>query len=282
MVSFKLNNGICKLYKLTNIINNKIYIGQTWLPLHIRMGKTGEGYKNSTYLYNAIKKWKCENFKYEILACCEIQKQADNLETFFISYFKSNDPDIGYNIKPIGGSVGKHSEETKAKISETMRNKEWSEEALINRRNAGRKGKGKKKKPHSEEWKENVAEKMKIWHAENNHPMTGKHHSEESKKKISKTSTGRKYPNRKRTPRMAKEKELGIIEKYKEGMSINQICRLLTTGVNSIYRVLERNNIPIITNRNNNWTGKVHSEETKQKMSKSRKRYWHNKRTLDK
>ena len=56
----------CKIYLLKNNVNNKIYIGQTWAErLEDRMGKNGSQYKNSAYIYNAIKKYGAENFSYD-------------------------------------------------------------------------------------------------------------------------------------------------------------------------------------------------------------------------
>lgn len=69
---------ICSIYLLTNTVNNKIYVGQTWLPTHIRMGKDGSNYKNSIYLYNAIQKHGADKFQYEILIQCRDQESADS------------------------------------------------------------------------------------------------------------------------------------------------------------------------------------------------------------
>src|SRR5208283_3648439 len=108
------------LYLLTNTANGKIYVGQTWNELHIRMGKDGSNYKNSTYLYNAIKKYGADKFQYKVLVEVSCQTVADYMEDYYIDLYDSCNPKIGYNIKR-GGSVGKHSEETKAKISATLK-----------------------------------------------------------------------------------------------------------------------------------------------------------------
>lgn len=42
------------IYKYTNIINGKIYIGQTCMSLHERAGSNGSNYKGSRHFYNAI------------------------------------------------------------------------------------------------------------------------------------------------------------------------------------------------------------------------------------
>jgi hypothetical protein len=65
MVSFQ--NEECKIYLLKNIVNCKVYIGQTWMDLHKRMGKNGVNYSNSPYLYHAIQKYGIHNFEYEVL-----------------------------------------------------------------------------------------------------------------------------------------------------------------------------------------------------------------------
>jgi len=109
-----MNKGICTIYLLRNLINNKIYIGQTWLPLNQRMGKDARGYRSSTYLYNAIQNYGKENFVYEVLAECDNQAEADILEDFYINKYDSRNLEIGYNLNT-GGSAGKHSEETKQK-----------------------------------------------------------------------------------------------------------------------------------------------------------------------
>ena len=50
-------NEFVTIYLLTNTINNKVYVGQTWFPFNTRMGKDGKNYKNSIYLYGAIQKY---------------------------------------------------------------------------------------------------------------------------------------------------------------------------------------------------------------------------------
>ena len=70
---------------------------------------------------------------------------------------------------------------------------------------------------------------------------------------------------------MPLEKERAIIQAYQKGINISDIEKEFETGRSSIYRILNRNNIP----RSNNftkWTGKKHSEDTKNKMSEIKKR----------
>lgn len=237
----------CFIYLLTNIVNDKIYIGQTWLPLHLRMGKDGSNYKNSVYLHNAIVKYGADNFKYEVLVKCEDQETADSLEEYYIDQYNSRNHEIGYNLKQ-GGRGGKHSEETKEKIRNSIKNKEWSSEALIGRAQGGKSWKGKKRGPHTEEWKNDNSQRTKEWHQNNIHPMSGKNQSEEAKTKISKANRGRKLDpemvkNRSIKRMMNPEREQAILQSYKDGKIISEIEKEFKTGRSSIYRLLKRNNI---------------------------------------
>jgi group I intron endonuclease len=122
----------CKIYLLTNIKNNKVYVGQTWLTLKARWGKDGVHYKGCTLLYNAILKYGCENFKYLLLTECDTQEEADRLENEYMIKYDSRNPAVGYNLKS-GGSAGKHSEETKKIIGETGRGRKHSIESVRRR-----------------------------------------------------------------------------------------------------------------------------------------------------
>ena len=57
------------IYKVTNIINNKIYIGQTIHSLNIRKSQheRSHEYGYKTAFSNAIKKYGKENFIWEII-----------------------------------------------------------------------------------------------------------------------------------------------------------------------------------------------------------------------
>ncbi len=281
-------NTFCTLYKLINTINNKIYIGQTWLPTHIRMGKAGCNYKNSIYLYSAIKKYGTENFIYEILAETEDQVVADSLEDDLIILYNSKDSNIGYNIKD-GGSVGLHSEATREKISKTLKEKasKWTPEELA-RRVAPVAGwwAGKKRGPHSAEYTENHSKMMIERHKNTSHPMIGKHHSEESRLKISQSNKGRKdsteTKQRKSLARkMSKERENDIIQCYQNNDKISDMKEKFKTSSSCIQRVLKRNNIPIQKDRGNRQIGRRLSEESKKKISEAKKLFWDKKKNAE-
>lgn len=247
----------CTIYILRNKVNDKIYIGQTWNVMEDRMGKDGGKYSNSAYLYNAIQKHGVENFYYEMLAECTTQEEADKLESEYIIKYNSKNGEIGYNLKD-GGRGGKHSEETKAKISKTLKMKaeQWTPEERAKRTEAiSGWWEGKQRGPHTEEWKDANSKFMIERHKTQGHPMQGKHHTEEVKLQLSIANTGRKMPKESvergaEKRRMNPEKEQLIVKAYQDGESILNIREIFKTGNASIYRILERNNIALKNNKN--------------------------------
>jgi len=87
------------IYKTTNLINGKIYIGQD--------SNNNPYYKGSGVLLSkALKRYGGKNFKKEILAWCYSKEHLDFLEKFYIEYFNSKIPN-GYNISDGGeGMIG--------------------------------------------------------------------------------------------------------------------------------------------------------------------------------
>ena len=84
------------IYKITNKINNKIYIGQSVNPQH-RWNQHKNRMKNNTdnsILHKAMRKYGIENFDFSILGWFE---DYNDKEKYFIKYFNSLTPN-GYNI----------------------------------------------------------------------------------------------------------------------------------------------------------------------------------------
>jgi group I intron endonuclease len=96
------------IYKITNIVTNKCYIGETaqddaqkrWKQ-HIKKIKNNEG---CPALRDAIKKYGIDNFKFELIIIC-FDEDRYKYEREYIKKFNSQVPN-GYNILP-GGEVGK-------------------------------------------------------------------------------------------------------------------------------------------------------------------------------
>ncbi len=87
------------IYKTTNLVNGKIYIGKALEP---KQGYLGSGIK----LAGAIKKYGRNNFKKEILEECSIDN-IDAREIYWIDILNARDDIVGYNIS-IGGTGGDH------------------------------------------------------------------------------------------------------------------------------------------------------------------------------
>jgi group I intron endonuclease len=113
-----------KIYKITNLINNKCYIGQTVQDVFVRFQDhilNSKKEKPKYLIAKAIKKYGKENFKIEQIDMANTQKELNLLEGVYISWFKSMYNQNGYNIKNIIDGKGKHSQETKDKISKKHR-----------------------------------------------------------------------------------------------------------------------------------------------------------------
>lgn len=91
------------VYKATNILNNKMYIGQTSRPERRFAEHTWRGSK-SKILSTAIKKHGKENFEFTILCWCPDKSYADYVEQELI---KAHDTRrVGYNICVGGEGFG--------------------------------------------------------------------------------------------------------------------------------------------------------------------------------
>lgn len=116
--------GDYKIYKYTNKINNKVYIGQTRQSIEERAQGKGWGYKKCPRFFSAIKHYGWENFTVEILHEGLEREEADALEKSYISYYRDK-LNLSYNIEDGGKSKGEHrnSDEVKHLISESMKGK---------------------------------------------------------------------------------------------------------------------------------------------------------------
>lgn len=89
------------VYKHTNLINNKVYIGITQQKAEKRWDR-GHGYKRQPHFRDAIKKYGWDNFKHEILYDNLSKEEAIEKEIELIAKYKSNNREYGYNISKGG------------------------------------------------------------------------------------------------------------------------------------------------------------------------------------
>ena len=163
-------NSFC-VYKHTNLINNKCYIGITSQKNPNKRWDNGRGYKNNSYFWNAIQKYGWDNFSHEILYRDLTKARAEEEEIKLIKHFQSNMHDFGYNIESGGHSRGRVSDLTKEKIRNAKLGSKLSEDA---KKKIGASHKGK---PKSEEHKKKIGDGNR-----------GKKVSEESKEKMRHTN----------------------------------------------------------------------------------------------
>lgn len=119
------------IYKIINIQNNKIYIGQTIRPVQDRINRHFNDALNNvidTHLARAIRKWGKYNFVYEIIDTANSQEELTLKEQNYIKLFKATDSRYGYNetdaINKSGGNTyqsktKKEMEVIKEKIRQT-------------------------------------------------------------------------------------------------------------------------------------------------------------------
>lgn len=201
------------VYKITNKINGKIYIGRCSSSLKRRLTKHFSCAKLDikTRIGSAIRKYGRDNFNIECIEEVADKKTAIERETFYIRILDATNGHIGYNIIDNGHCGGSEyvSEESKLKIS--------------------LKNKGKK---HTLEAKKKISEASKIMHTPEfdkrisimmsgtNNPFYGKEHTEETKVKMRKSkNTGASNPASKLNyPIVCKIRSL-----FEKGSSVNSL-----------------------------------------------------------
>lgn len=84
------------IYKITNLINNKVYIGQSVHPERRWHEHIWGNNKYKSYIHSAIKKYGVENFLFEI-----IESNIENYnerEIYWINFYQANNSLYGYNL----------------------------------------------------------------------------------------------------------------------------------------------------------------------------------------
>ena len=185
------------VYNHTNKINNKIYIGITTQKPNDRW-RSGYGYIGNQHFFRAIKKYGWDNFNHEILYENLEENEALEKEKELIQFYNSNNSEFGYN-KDNGGRIGKMTPESIEKV------RQW---------HLGRK--------LSEETKKKISDHHKGLYAGQNSPMYGKHHTEETKRKLSesaKSRTGWKHSEETKKKIGAKHKGKIVSRETREKLS---------------------------------------------------------------
>jgi group I intron endonuclease len=107
------------IYRITNLINNKVYVGQTIQKIERRLRQHLRDSKNLKLkfpIYLAMRKYGIKNFICETICVCSNIKELNNKETFFILKYRSNEKKFGYNCDT-GGKNKIPNKETRKKYS---------------------------------------------------------------------------------------------------------------------------------------------------------------------
>lgn len=138
------------LYRITNTVNGKIYIGQTVQPDKRWYQHRKDASRPTMIIHHAIKKYGADSFAFEVIAGCKTWDDANDIETLLVRQYNSQVPN-GYNIAP-GGMNAPKSEEWKQKVSQALMGHEVSQETR------DKVSKGNTGKVRSEEFKKNVGD----------------------------------------------------------------------------------------------------------------------------
>lgn len=238
-----------KIYKITNKINDKVYIGQTWRPLHDRFSQHKRDGK-CLKLSRAINKYGKNNFNISLCVISHTQEVLDYWECFFIK--KYNSIKNGYNIRE-GGSKGKLAESSKLKISKALKGNTNSKNRKLSKTHKKRISKSNKGKIFSKEHKRNLS---------NSHLKISK----EDQKKIcelyqdnySCVDLANKFnctdgairgilkrhniPSKKMN---LKQMEKDICNSYKDTQSIQKVAELFNYSAPTIRKILRKNKIKV-------------------------------------
>ena len=171
-----------KVYKITNKINEKVYIGK-----YEGTDEKFENYMGSGLLINrAYEKYGIENFEKEIIERCDNRDTLAERERYWISKYNSQALSIGYNIMSGGdggdtltnhpdidlikekistkGKGREFSEEHRKKLSEAGKGRKHTEESLNKMKGRPKSEEHKKKLAQGakEQWKRQKAEDYKV------------------------------------------------------------------------------------------------------------------------
>lgn len=181
-----------------NLVNGKIYIGQTTKPLyrwrqHIRHAANPNPKKY--LIHKAINKYGKNNLEFRIIQSLNIKDEASEAEKYWISFYKSNvyrfGNEFGYNLTDGGETVlgMKHSDVTKNKMSLSHKGIKWSDDARKNFKEANSGDKHwSYDKPLTQEHKEKLSKSLSGL----NNPQYGKPLSLETKLKLRNNKLGTK------------------------------------------------------------------------------------------
>lgn len=127
--SAKMISGI---YCIENKINGKRYVGQSNnidRRRHEHMKLLKKGNHNNEYLQNSVNKYGINNFSFEVITYCDVEK-LNELEVKYIHDYDTMDKLKGYNLRD-GGDRTTLSLESREKISRTRKERIANGEIVV-------------------------------------------------------------------------------------------------------------------------------------------------------
>jgi len=175
---------ISGIYKITNMINGKVYIGQA-IDIYDRWGNERRACKKNSkhperinrHLRASILKYGIENFKWEIINDCGIDG-LNFWEPYYIAVYDAQNRDKGYNLDSGGGAGRRHCQETKDRIRMKLVGVKKTPEHCENIKKAWENA--------SDEFRDSIKNTRRV-------NQTGKKHTPEAIEKIAKSSKGRRH-----------------------------------------------------------------------------------------
>lgn len=220
----------CKvIYKITNNINRKVYIGQSNQPRG-RWNKHKSSAKRcpTQIIHIAMNKYGVNNFTFEIIASVipildenEYCKVTDELERYFIQEYKSFGQ--GYNVSP-GGDTTPKTKEWKAKILPKLF--AGKQQYIVD---------------HGSWNKGLVGVMPDPWNK-------GKPMSEDTKRKLSKSCMGRQVWNKGSSTLgkgVSDKQSQDICARYKNGETLMSIHNATGHSIKTIVKLLRDNDVAI-------------------------------------
>lgn len=192
------------VYLVTNLINNKKYIGMDSLNCPYYLG-------SGVFIKKAIKKYGRKNFKKEILQVCETREELLECEKYWINFFNAVNDKNFYNMRE-GGQGGDI-----RLLMDDDKIEQW-------KKNISKARKGYKKGvPLTESNKKGISEGLKLFYKNNISPNMGRNQSEETKKKIRDALVGREFSeehkNKMRRKKIEEEKPKSITKEKRDKLS---------------------------------------------------------------
>jgi group I intron endonuclease len=114
------------IYKITNLVNGKVYLGQTTQEFNKRMNQhkyeLNTNRHHNNHLQSAWDKYGEESFSFEMILTCTID-DLDKYERYWIEFYHSMNSKHGYNKEAGGNSNKKQSKETRNKMSKLAKHR---------------------------------------------------------------------------------------------------------------------------------------------------------------